>query len=153
MCAPKLALSVTLEEADHLNGCEREGTCGVAAANTPGLLMLNAVTSSCAAVPRSAYVTTPLYGTGASPPLAAGAADVAAVLCAAAAPPSDRRFREECRLSREECRRTVDMIAEPSPPIPVQMQASSLTDGAKIFRAPASERCVITRGRPSRLVG
>ena len=46
MCAPKVALSVTLEEADHLNGCEREGTCGVAAANTPGLLMLNAVTRS-----------------------------------------------------------------------------------------------------------
>ena len=57
MCAPKLALSVTLEEADHLNGCEREGSCGVAAANTPGLLMLNTVTSSCADVPSSPYVT------------------------------------------------------------------------------------------------
>lgn len=46
-----------LEEAGHLDECEREGMCGAAVASAPGLLMLNAVTRSCADVPSPACVT------------------------------------------------------------------------------------------------
>ena len=46
-----------LEEVGHLDECEREGMCGAAVASAPGLLMLNAVTRSCADVPSPACVT------------------------------------------------------------------------------------------------